>query len=53
MGAAFKPALVQVFQGDTLIKQQKKPVMTPGEMEKLHLRLEKGQGDLRLHVEQA
>lgn len=53
VGAAFKPALVQVFQGDTLIKQQKKPVMTPGEMEKLYLRLEKGQGDLRLHVEQA
>jgi len=53
VGASYKPALLQVYAGDALLRQQKKMVMTPGEMEKVTVKLEKGLSDIRVHVEKA
>ncbi len=53
VGSAYKPAVVRVYAGETLVKQQRKQIMTPGEMEKISVQLEPGLSDIRVHVEQA
>jgi thioredoxin reductase len=50
VGAAYKPAQLDIYSGEQLIASRKKAVMTPGEMEKVTLDMEKVTGDLTLRI---
>jgi len=53
VGNAFKPARLTVKCGETVLKTQKKMIMTPGEMEKVVIDLGKVDGDVTVCVEEA
>ena len=50
VGAAYKPAQLNIYSGDSLIASRKKAVMTPGEMEKVTLDMDKVKDDLVLSI---
>ena len=52
VGSAVKPARLTVKCGETVLKTLKKPVMTPGEMEKAVIDLAKVDGDVTVCVEE-
>ncbi|MGN1249665.1 MAG: NAD(P)/FAD-dependent oxidoreductase [Candidatus Spyradocola sp.] len=52
VGSAVKPARLTVKCGDTVLRTLKKPVMTPGEMEKVVIDLAKADGDVTVCVEE-
>ena len=52
VGSAVKPARLTVKCGETVLKMLKKPVMTPGEMEKAVIDLAKVDGDVTVCVEE-
>lgn len=52
VGSAVKPARLTVKCGETVLKTLKKPVMTPGEMEKVVIDLAKVDGDVTVCVEE-
>ena len=52
VGSAVKPARLTVKCGETVLKTLKKPVMTPGEMEKAVIDLAKVDGDVTICVEE-
>lgn len=52
VGNAYKPAKLTVMCGETVLKTQKKRVMTPGEMEKVTISLEQVTGDVTVCVEE-
>ncbi len=53
VGAAYKPALLTIACGDTVLKTQKKRVMTPGEMEKVVIDTQELTGPVTVKVETA
>ena len=52
VGSAVKPARLTVKCGETVLRTLKKPVMTPGEMEKVVIDLAKADGDVTVCVEE-
>ena len=52
VGSAVKPARLTVKCGDTVLRTLKKPVMTPGEMEKAVIDLARVDGDVTVCVEE-
>ena len=52
VGSAVKPARLTVRCGETVLKTLKKPVMTPGEMEKAVIDLARVDGDVTVCVEE-
>ena len=52
VGSAYKPAKLTVKCGETVLKAQKKMVMTPGEMEKVVIDLGKVDQDVAVCVEE-
>lgn len=52
VGSAVKPARLTVKCGDAVLKTLKKPVMTPGEMEKVVIDLAKVDGDVTVCAEE-
>lgn len=50
VGAAYKPAQLNIYSGDSLIASRKKAIMTPGEMEKVTLDMDKVKDDLVLSI---
>jgi len=51
VGSAYRPAKLVVRCGETVLATRKKPIMTPGEMEKITLDASKITGDITLSME--
>jgi len=53
VGSAYRPATLVVKCGDEVVLTRKKPIMTPGEMEKISIDAAKITGDITLEIEEA
>lgn len=53
VGAVYRPATLIVQSGGEVLARRKRPIMTPGEMEKVTVLVRKSTGDITLDIEEA